>query len=491
MHLDKNIKTISELNDFFIDDEKVGDSFIDILKSFYQGSVNRTLNTIKKKGTLAGDLLAVLILLPFAQISSVRALFLSGMSRFVSGQKDAYYRLKNNSTINWRNLLWLIVNRFEELVSEKGSHSGVKCLILDDSLLVKTSRFTEGVSKVFDHVTGRYLWGYKLLTLGFWDGKSFLPLDFTLHCERSKNKKFPYGMKKTDKQKQYKKQRLNTTAGAKRKHELTTTKIKQAIELIKRAVKQGFLAEYILTDSWFFCHELLKTICQIKQKTVHLIAMAKMSEKHKYVYQGKSYTPGALKQHLKSKKKRCRKLRATYIQCNATYQDIDVKLFFVRYVNQKKWKLMVTTNRQLSFIRMMEIYSIRWSIEVFFKEAKQHLHLGKCQSQDLDAQVADVTIAMIRYVLLSLSKRFSDYETFGRLFEAHSKQAIQYTMAERIWGLVLELIEQLCEVFETTPEQVLEKLLNTEGKQQKKLEMILQRLLELEKENQSLHPKAA
>jgi len=34
------------------------------------------------------------------------------------------------------------------------------------------------------------------------------------------------------------------------------------------------------------------------------------------------------------------------------------------------------------------------SIEVFFKEAKQHLGLCNCQSRDFDAQIASVTIVV-------------------------------------------------------------------------------------------------
>jgi len=41
-----------------------------------------------------------------------------------------------------------------------------------------------------------------------------------------------------------------------------------------------------------------------------------------------------------------------------------------------------------------------------FKEAKQLLGLGKCQSNDFDAQIADTTITMIQHLLLTLKYRF-------------------------------------------------------------------------------------
>ena len=35
-----------------------------------------------------------------------------------------------------------------------------------------------------DHVTGRFLFGYKLLVCGYWDGGNFIPIDFSIHRER-------------------------------------------------------------------------------------------------------------------------------------------------------------------------------------------------------------------------------------------------------------------------------------------------------------------
>ncbi len=483
----KDIKKIEELNDFFTSDEKVGDTFIDMLKVFRCSALTRFLNEIKKRGYSSGELLSVLLLLPFIGVNSVRAMLYSGLAYFTEAEKDAYYRLKNKVTIKWRQLLWIVVRRFKQLVKEKGESSGPQCLILDDSLLMKTTRFTEGISKVFDHVTRLHVWGYKLLLLGWWDGKSFLPLDFSFHREKGRNKKKPFGMNKTQKKEQYSKKREKNSPGNKRKKELDTSKIKQAIKLLRRAFKHGFISDYILTDSWFFCLELLQMVQKFEKATVHLIAMAKMGIA-KYEYNGIFYSPLELKQHLRGRKKRSRKLKATYIECYACYQGLPVKMFFTRYMGQKRWRLIVTTDLSLSFIRTMEIYSIRWSIEVFFKEAKQYLNLGKSQSQDFDAQIADATIAMVQYIVLSLSKRFYRYESIGQLFKNYSNQMLELTIAERIWGLILELIHEICDVLEISPEYLLEKLLRNNNKQAR-LEKMLS--MWLNKENDDAIKKAA
>ncbi|MCP4161103.1 MAG: transposase [Deltaproteobacteria bacterium] len=95
----------------------------------------------------------------------------------------------------------------------------------------------------------------------------------------------------------------------------------------------------------------------------------------------------------------------------------------------------------MNFIKMMEIYSIRWSIEVFFKEAKQYLRLGKCQSRNFDAQIANITITCILYIFLAYLRRINDYESLGGLFENIKDDICEKNLAERLWELFDELLQ--------------------------------------------------
>ncbi len=49
---------------------------------------------------------------------------------------------------------------------------------------------------------------------------------------------------------------------------------------------------------------------------------------------------------------------------------------------------------------ILDYYSRRWAIEVYFRDCKQLLGLEKCQGQTLDALVAWTSIVMIRYLIL-------------------------------------------------------------------------------------------
>jgi len=54
---------------------------------------------------------------------------------------------------------------------------------VDDTLLRKSGTTIEGVSMLWDDVNMRSVMGFRMLLLGYFDGMSFLPINFTLHRE--------------------------------------------------------------------------------------------------------------------------------------------------------------------------------------------------------------------------------------------------------------------------------------------------------------------
>jgi hypothetical protein len=231
--------------------------------------------------------------------------------------------------------------------------------------------------------------------------------------------------------------------------------------MFKRAISHGFIVDYVLTDSWFTCESLICAVKNVKKQTVHLIGMFKIA-KAKFNYNGKSLT---YKQILNDagKAKRCRKLKLHYKQAQVIYKEKSLQLFFSRQGKNGKWKVLLTTDLKLSFIQMIEIYQIRWTIEVCFKEAKQLLGLGNCQSNDFDAQIADVTITMIQYILLTLRFRYDIYETKGKLFEQVRNEYVIQRLNERLWGLFLELMNILETLFDSINEmELFEKIINND-----------------------------
>lgn len=454
-----SIKNLSELKDIFSRDEKASHTLLDICEKFFISKMTRQLNAYKKKGYLASDVLLILLYLPFWGIASVWGLFKSGCAHLTEAEKDVYYRLKTNANIDWRRLHFVFAKRFRKIIDAKAEtgEKVVKTFIVDDSDCAKTGKKIEFIGKIFDHIQHSWILGFKLLTLGYWDGKSFLPLDFSLHNEKGKNKKRPYGLKPTELKKRFSKQRAKNSSGAKRAAELSVDKINYAIRMLKRAVKHGFVADYVLADSWFVSEFFIKSVRKIRNGLLHVLGMCKM-DKRKYSLQGEEYTAKELLQKFKGRIKRSRKVNAWYIELIVEYKGIPVKLFLSRYSKRGKWRLLLTTDLRLTFNQTVEIYNIRWSIEVFFKEAKQYLKLGKSQANDFDAQIADMTISMLQYIMLALHKRFAAYETLGELFRQNQRYFLELTLAERLWGLFLALQLHIIEVFEIDIDEVFEKI---------------------------------
>jgi IS4 transposase len=79
-------------------------------------------------------------------------------------------------------------------------------------------------------------------------------------------------------------------------------------------------------------------------------------------------------------------------------------LFFGRFGKIGKWHVILCTDEKLDYRKMMELYQIRWSIEVFFKEAKQYQNLRKSQSEDFGGQITDLNVSLIQHILLTLTK---------------------------------------------------------------------------------------
>ena len=65
----------------------------------------------------------------------------------------------------------------------------------------------------------------------------------------------------------------------------------------------------------------------------------------------------------------------------------DVRILFVSD-GKKQWHAFLCTDLELEASKILSYYARRWAIEVFFKDAKQMLYLGKEQSNTFDALVA-------------------------------------------------------------------------------------------------------
>ena len=109
---------------------------------------------------------------------------------------------------------------------------------------------------------------------------------------------------------------------------------------------------------------------------------------------------------------------------------------------------MINTDIKSNFNDTIAIYQIRWTIEVFFKESKQSLQLGKCQSKNFDAQIADTTLTFIQYQFLAIKNQLDRYESLGEHMRNTKAERLELTLYQRLITLLMSILEHLSHLFE-------------------------------------------
>lgn len=358
--------------------------------------------------------------------------------------KDAVYRFLNRSTYSWRRFLLLLSSDSIEKVSNLTNHERIKVLIIDDSSYDKNrSKSVELLARCFDHTSQkmRFYKGFRMLTMGWSDGTTFMPVDFSLLS--SKNSIINGMSDQIDKR----------SSGYKRRLEALQSAPEQIPTMIQRAMNTGIEASYVLMDTWFTHQPLMK---EIKDQGLDVIGMVK-NLKQRYLNNDKKVSLKELYQlasPIQEKKGILRSIQTT--QANG----IPVKIVFVRNRNKKsEWLAILSTDCTLSEQDIIRIYGIRWDIEVFFKTTKSLLKLQKeFQGRSYDSLICHTTIVFTRYIVLSWQNRCStDQRTLGGLF---------YELCDEIsdldWAVALgQLLELLQDVLKESNKKI-QKLIQSQ-----------------------------
>lgn len=457
----KDTVILSEIKGFFTTSEKAIETILSFMSSLtfsdkqfgFSQAVNLQYQNYSK--------FVLLLLFPFFDIQDASHYYESALFKYIRCGKDIFYRFINNSMIDWRKFAYSLNMQLIHKVEKQSTidiESAPRCIIVDDTDLLKTGRYFEFIGKVFSHVTHSSKLGYKALFMGYHDGKSFFSLDFSFHGEKGKNEKKPFGLTPTQSKERFSKKRDNLSPGKQREEQYFSSKIESTISMLRLAISKGVRFDYLLVDSWFTCQELVKFIAT-RRIGCHFLGMIKMG-KTRYKVFNKDLTSKEIVECLRrtKKTKRSKLLGYYYGEIIVDFKGLEVKLYFCKASKKANWNGIMTTNTKLTFEQAYKIYSTRWSIEVFFKESKQNLGLGKCQSQDFDAQIAATSLCMIQYNLLSVAKRFSNYETLGELFRASQKDSLQLCISEKIWVIIIELVSHLSEILNLDSEMLMESL---------------------------------
>lgn len=396
----------------------------------------------KRHGYCVESIIYTLIIWAFLKRSSIKTFCDKCIGAFFSGGKDVLYDTMKSEDVNWR-LISLETAKVIYVQNNIASENDT-AFIFDDTIKKRSGSKVEGTSVHFEHAEGRNVKGHQMIELGLSFKNGFLPLDRQIYIGSKKsyylNEDFKNG--KSAVAKDFK------SAKDENKNEMFRA-------MLRRAVKHGFQAKYLIADSWFNTKKNIKTGKELNLTGIFRSKRGKLN----FSMNGNSYCIKQLYCYIKrrlKKHKNCKwKTASLIVKLNLSDDKkknewIDVKLVFSAPKNQKKdqWAVFLSTDTSLSNEKILAIYAKRWAIEVYFKEIKQNMGFMKEQSPAYSSHYASIHLTAVRYMLL-LERLICEGDiTFAEYRNKITDKMEILTFASVLWQLFKAVIYGVIDTFE-------------------------------------------
>lgn len=343
----------------------------------------------------AKQLLFGALVWPFFKNNSLRIFCLKHLRSFIDSSVSTIYRFLGDETSNWRGVTRGLSKNFyqaHELASD-----GELSFILDDSIKQRRGSKVEGSSTHFDHTESRCVQGQQVVQLGLGHDEGFLPLDAQIFMGEKKRREVEGGFQ-------------NERSAVARDYRVARDKDKNQIarDMVARAIRAGFRGKYMLADSWF-CNKANIAFAI----SMGLTAVLRMKRsKTKYRYCGQLYTLVELNAIFKRRMVKLSGLNWRVVKVivemdlaldgeQPLWTKVAVVISAPKAGGKNKWAAFLSTDVEMSPEKVLEVYSRRWGIEVYFKEAKQNMGWLAEQTGRYAVHYASIHLAAIRYILLS------------------------------------------------------------------------------------------
>ena len=421
-----------------------GQDLFNAISSFFCtfgiGNLLRKCNAQKEKGVPILDIFKYKL----CNVFSDRSMYMQQKTGSFkeSFSKNTFYRFLNSPKTNWLRFTTLLSKKVVDKVEPLTDDERVNAFIVDDSLFERTScKKTELGSRVFDHTSMKYRKGYRLMTLGWTDGNTFLPINSCLLAS-SKEHNLIGPVEQFD----------GRSLAAKRRKFAQMKGTEVMIELLRNAHSAGHSADYVLFDTWFSSPAQLLAV---KDLGLDSIAMIKKSSRIYYEYEGEQLSIKKIFGICKKRRGRSKYLLSVNVMVGK--EKIPAKIVCVRNKkNKKNWIAFICTNPELSEEEIIRIYGKRWQIEVFFKTCKSYLNLiSECHSLTYDALTAHVAIVFTRYLMIAMEQRRNeDDRTLGEIFYFFTDELSDISFGESFQIIITAMIDSVCAIFQPTEEQL-------------------------------------
>lgn len=427
---------------------KVDNLFADTWKLLRFNSLISKAGFRKRSGTGIVDVVFLLLLWKWINVSSISMFVTKSMGLFSHASKDVLYDTLKREDINWREFNLQVAQRV--YAEHSLNRSRVRAFVLDDSIKQRRGKKLEGVSSHFDHVTNTHVMGQQVLTLGLATDEAFLPLDSQIYISQSKAHAQINPFKD------------GRSVGAKRYDEAVgMTKVEMAVGMLRRATRAGIRADYLCADAWFGNKELMRAALSLEMTAI--LRMKRNKLQYRVEVDGERQLLDAKELYQRAVRKQWKKVRGMPWKAVEMTVEVDlatekgkhkepdyakVKLLFVRGVNvepdidgsRKDWALFLSTDASIGISTMLEAYALRWSIEVYFKEAKQHLGFLKEQTVTFVSHTASIHLCAIRYLMLMNGKLSQTDTSVGQLRATLQDQLNTMSFATQLWQIFRAII---------------------------------------------------
>jgi len=402
-------------------------------------------NFNKRSGTPMHEVIYGLMLWIWLKKDSIGMFAREGLQGAMG--KDVFYDTINREDLNWRNLHGHTAAKTLQTFKAPGK----KAFVVDDTVAQRFGKKMPSISSHFDHTSGRHMMGQQVLTLGLSCDEGFVPLDSELFISQTKAIGLPEPFKDG-----------RSTVAKRYQTAQQCTKPEMVKAMVNRVLNTGIVADYLLADAWFGS----KAMIRLTQDTA-LVPVLRM-KKNKMKYRMSEIVRGnvvAKELDVQALYKRyVRKAwqpiygqkyqaKAVDVELNLAEtkepeQWIKVRLLFVRgntgdsqqTVGKHDWAVFLTTDTALSETEILELYSMRWAIEVYFKEAKQHLGFLKEQSNHYAAYIASIHLTAIRFCLLVIAKQTQGADSIAGVRQAMCSSSADISFAGKLWQVFRAVI---------------------------------------------------
>ncbi len=350
----------------------------------------------KRSGDCLISVMYSLLIWPLLSVQSISNFCGRKLSCYIKGGENVLYDFQKREDLNWRKLQY---NTAKIIYLENGlKNEQIRAFVFDDTIKHRRGKKVEGSSWHFDHTEGRCVQGQQVLEMGLVTPKGYLPIDSQIYVSASK------AILKEDKFTD-----SRSAVALDYEDACNLNKNEMMRDMMKRSLRAGIIANYVITDSWFGNKGNI-----YETKHLGLTGFFRMKcGTTNYRINGRLLSDKALYVLLKKKARAVKgmpwKAFSIIVELNFEkesgikddWQEVLLVFTVPKDEHSGKYGLFLCTDPELTPQKVLEIYSLRWSIEVYFKEVKQNMGFLSEQTGNYACHYASIHLSAIRYMVFS------------------------------------------------------------------------------------------